>query len=932
MQHNYLVMPICKRLLYYSFFLCALVFFSCSSKIDTPLKNYKIGFSQCTGDNKWRNATLDAVNRELTFQPGSELLYKNAEDNSDLQIQHIRELIKQNIDILLVSPNEAKPLTPIVEEVYNKGIPVVVIDRRILSDRYTAFVGADNYEIGKMAGLYISNLDKPSSNIIEIIGLKGSTSSLERKKGFEEAIAGSKNTSVKMQIYGNWLKEKTLEELWDVQDKLSATDIVFAQNDPMALGAYEVYKKLGLEKNATFIGVDALSGTGGGIDLVAEKKLKATLLNPTGGEEAVQIAFKILNKETYSKENTLSTVVIDSTNVRIMQLQTDKINAQQRDIGNQKNVLLKQQKIQENQNIIINVFIAALILVFALGCIAVLALVNNRKINKQLSFQNREISDQRNRLIEMTKKAEEATNAKFNFFTNISHEFRTPLTLILGPLEDSLKNIKLPVAVRNNLQLVHKNTMRLLRLINQLMDYRKIEDQKMRLRVTENDLVAFVSEIAAAFNVIAKNKSISFIVRNQQPKLPIWYDANMLDKVLFNLLSNAFKFTPDNGIIYVTVAKTPDDKMAVIKVEDSGVGMNEEDLSQAFDLFYQGNVSGQKGSGLGLSLSKELVTLHHGEIVVKSEKWKGATFEVLIPTGKEHFRDSDFETSGGTPNPGYQDLKIYTNDFKYNFSLSEQHTLNGTKDSSILIIEDDSDLRGFLKNYLGQTYDVHEAENGLTGLSLAYENVPDLIISDIILPERDGLYITDKIKNDIRTSHIPLILLTAKNSIEEQIEGIRMQADAFIVKPFNIEYLSETIKSLLKSRVLLREHYTSELPSEARSNSSKKIDRKFINEFTSIVESNLSNETFSVDEICREIGVSRVQLYRKVKALLGYNINDYILTTRMQKAKYLLSNEDISIFEVACKVGFSSQAYFSTVFRSKFSMTPTEYREGRKSL
>ncbi len=247
-----------------------------------------------------------------------------------------------------------------------------------------------------------------------------------------------------------------------------------------------------------------------------------------------------------------------------------------------------------------------------------------------------------------------------------------------------------------------------------------------------------------------------------------------------------------------------------------------------------------------------------------------------------------------------------------------------------MLIEDNPDLRCFLNKRLGDQHKIYEAETGEAGINIALDIVPDLIISDIILPGQNGLQITEILKQDIRTSHIPIILLTAKGSMEEQIKGIRSRADAFIVKPFNLEYLDETIKNLLKNRSVLREHYTSELPTETRSNSLRKIDRKFINEFNSIVENNISNENFSVDDICKEIGISRVQLYRKAKVLIGHNVNDYILNVRLQKAKFLLVDMQLTISEVAFKVGFSSQAYFSTVFKSKFSFTPTEYRDRKK--
>ncbi|HMI63968.1 MAG TPA: helix-turn-helix domain-containing protein, partial [Puia sp.] len=252
------------------------------------------------------------------------------------------------------------------------------------------------------------------------------------------------------------------------------------------------------------------------------------------------------------------------------------------------------------------------------------------------------------------------------------------------------------------------------------------------------------------------------------------------------------------------------------------------------------------------------------------------------------------------------------------------------KEHSVLVIEDNDDLRCFLKRRLGNEYELHEAEDAVSGIAMAYDIIPDLIISDIILPGEDGLQITEILKQDLRTSHIPIVLLTAKGAIEDQIKGIKLKADAFIVKPFNLEYLEETIKNLLNNRSVLREHYTSELPTESRSNASTKVTRKFINEFIAIVENNIPNEDFSVEDICREIGISRVQLYRKVKALMGYNVNDYISTVRLQKAKFLLADLQYTISEVASRVGYSSQAYFSTVFKSKFSLTPSEYREKKR--
>jgi signal transduction histidine kinase/DNA-binding response OmpR family regulator len=918
-----------------AFLLLLLTYFiGCSEKRKT--KSYRIGFSQCTGSDKWRKSMLEAMQRELSFYPGTELIYKDAHDNSQLQIKQIQELIQEGVDILLVSPNEAQPLAPVVDEVFTRGIPVIVIDRKTSSNLYTSFIGADNYEIGKMASSYVAKSLNGKGHILEIIGLPGSTPAMERQKGFADGLRQYPGLKIISEISGNWQKEKTERQIEANIDMLSKADLIFAHNDLMALGAYEVYKEHGLKNPIKFIGVDGLPGPGAGIEFVSNKILDGTLLYPTGGEEAIQTAIKILNKEPYEKENTLQTVVIDSTNVRLMKLQTDKINSQQKDIEKQNEVLSQQIKIYNNQRNMLNVMIVALVLIFLLGSLSYYSLRNNRRINRQLAAQNEEIILQKNKLIEVSSVAQQATEAKLNFFTNISHEFRTPLSLILAPLENILKDSKLNLTIRQNLELVNKNVLRLLRLVNQLMDFRKIEYGKMKLRATENDLPDFVADILKAFNSVARKKNISLNLSIRDKNLKVWFDTQMLDKVLFNLLSNAYKFTNEQGFINVTVEKTSDSQSAVIKVEDSGIGMSPQAVEHAFDLFYQSDEASYRGSGIGLALSKQLITLHHGTISLRSEKWKGSTFEIRIPVGNEHLSADEIINTPEDETISYDDVRIYTADAEpISSNTDSPFTKNrntNTPEQSILLIEDNSDMRTFLKLILEKHYEIEAAETGTLGLNMAFDLVPDLIICDMILPGRSGLDITETLKNDIRTSHIPIVLLTAKVGIENQIEGLRLKADAYITKPFNIHYLEETIKSLLKNRESLKEHYTCELPSEIRTGTSKKIDRKFVNEFAAIVESNVSNENFSVEDLCREIGISRVQLYRKLKALLGVNVNDYILSVRMQKAKYLLANENLSIAEVTFKVGFSTQAYFSTVFKSKFGCTPSEYKDQFKNV
>lgn len=869
------------------------------------------------------------MERELSFHPEIELVVKDANLSSEKQKEQIQELINEKIDLLIASPAEAEPVAPVIGKAYAAGIPVILVDRNTLSKNYTAFIGASNYKIGLDAGAYANTILKGEGNVLEIAGPDvGSSADIGRHNGFIDFIKKYPGIKYVTRYNGDWDKYPTEWEKQFTKVLLPLTDIrlIFAQNDRLAFAAYHVCKKLGLDQKIKIIGVDGLPGENGGIDLVEKGILKATILYPTGGKEAIQTAVNILENKPYEKENELTTTIIDSTNVRIMRLQNEKVLAQQKDIDRSQKRIEDQAIITRNQTNIIYAISISLALALIMGSVLFFYLRENRKINKRLAKQNEEIISQRNQLIELGKKAKEATDAKFNFFTNISHEIRTPLTLILGPMEEILASPKLHFSVKGQLEMVKKNSMRLLMLVNQLMDFRKIEEGKMKLRASENNITEFITEITNAFAEIAVKKKISFRVDAKDRAMKVWFDVNMLDKILFNILSNAFKYTNEHGSITVSINK--DEKNAIIKVEDSGIGMGPETLEHAFDLFYQGNEGAYKGTGLGLALSKELITLHHGSIKIKSEKWKGAAFEIILPLGKNHFEENELVNETTPYFINYEDAKIYTTEAEPLKQLISEETSTGAKDYSILVIEDNAEIRTFLKNQLGKNYEIIEAENGNLGLNLAYETVPDIIIADILLPGKDGMEITNTLKNDIRTSHIPIIILTARGSIEQQIEGLKVKADAYIVKPFNVQYLEENVKNLIRNRESLRDHYSSELPGEIlRGPSSKKIDRKFVSEFSSIVENNIANDNFGVDDICKEIGISRVQLYRKVKAVLGLNVNDYILSVRMQRAKYLLLNEDLSISEISFKVGFSSQAYFSTVFKSKFGVTPKAFKE-----
>ncbi len=564
-------------------------------------------------------------------------------------------------------------------------------------------------------------------------------------------------------------------------------------------------------------------------------------------------------------------MVVDSTNVQMMKLQSEKIVSQQKDIEQQAGMITEQQRIYNNQRTFVYVLVCSLGLAICLGGLLFYSRRLNKKINKKLAHQNEEISRNSEKLIEMSAKAEAAHEAKLNFFTNISHEFRTPLTLITGPAEEMLKQPKLLPSVRQHLSLIHKNAMRLLRLVNQLIDFRKIEFHKMKVRAVETDLVTFTNDIVLVFHDIALKRNIDCRLLTKERTLPVWIDVSIMDQVLFNLLSNAFKFTPDNGSILVSIEKDSETNQAILKVEDTGIGMTEEEQQHAFELFYQGDHDNHKGSGLGLALTKELVILHHGSIAVKSKKGKGATFTISIPLGKKHFAAEEIKEEEA---PAY----FHENESNFlfpdlfpagNIENADQQEEASVKESTVLIIEDNPELREFLKLQLATNYEIIEADNGITGLQLAFDNLPDLILCDIMLPGKDGITLTNQVKADVRTAHIPVILLTAKASAEQQVEGMKSKADAYITKPFNFSYLDNTITSLLANRHKLKEYFSSGIPVEIRSSGHKQTDRKFISTFKAIVENNIANDKFALEDICKQMTISKVQLHRKVKSLLN---------------------------------------------------------------
>jgi signal transduction histidine kinase/ABC-type sugar transport system substrate-binding protein/AraC-like DNA-binding protein len=887
-------------------------------------KMLKIGFSQCTGRDLWRKTMLQEMKTELSLHDNVEFLYAEAAGDSKKQVEQARKLLKSGIDILIISPNESEPLDPIIKEAYQLDIPTIVIDRKTPSKLYTAYIGADNYQVGQMAGTYIGSRADKNINVFEIMGLAGSSPAIERHKGFVDAIKAYPKVKLTGNISGDWLKDVTKERLLKSEKKNSTVNCIFAHNDDMAIGAREVFQIVNDLSDFEIVGVDALPGKGGGMEMVSSGLLSASVLYPTCGREAINTAFAIFEKKHYQRENILKSIIIDATNVKPMELQYNKIKGQQKDIERQKSILSELRQIYKSQQSTLNIVIVLLVATIVLGGLFFLSWKENRRVNETLVAKNIEIQDQKNQLIEMASKAEIATEGRLNFYTNISHEFRTPLTLLLSPLSEVLAKEKLSESASKNLHLVKKSTYRLLNLVNQLLDFRKIEIDKQKVSASENNIVAYISEIVEQFKSYASEHEIEILFFSSSRKLLVWYDDNMLDKVFYNLIVNAIKCSPRRSQIVVKLS-VEDDKELLISVKDIGMGISAEDVPNIFNQFYQADNAPINGSGIGLSLSKEIVELHHGRIEVTSNYRLGTTFTVRLHLGNQHFEEH--EVTAKKIKPVNSSLfNIYQGETS-NANYSIESKSNEQSKTSVLIIEDNQALLEYLKDHLSETFEVITAENGNDALSIVYNLVPDVIISDVVLPGYSGKEITRIIKSDFRVSHIPIILLTAQATTLQHISGLETLADMYLSKPFEIDVLIASVTNLHTNRNILRKYYTSELNPINGRKSINMIEKQFVADFSEIIEKNIDNENFIVEDICKAMGISRMQLHRKVKAILDSNVSDFILSKRLKKAKQLLLNENLTISEITYLVGFSSPNYFSTVFKSKFGISPSEFKK-----
>lgn len=562
----------------------------------------------------------------------------------------------------------------------------------------------------------------------------------------------------------------------------------------------------------------------------------------------------------------------------------------------------------------------------------------------QLEVQNAEIIEQRNRLMELNKKVQLAQKQQLKLFTHISHEFRTPLTLILSPVEQLITE-KLPTQVQNQLQIIQKNAQRLLHLVDQIMELRKIESGKNELQLIETDLIRYLHDIAMSFETIAQERQINFNTYYQPESLIAAFDKDKIENIVYNLLSNAFKYTPENkNILFVTaltnrnvaekdeiIIVSPQEKIPEceqyieIRVIDEGIGISSEQIKDIFKRFFRLNtpyMQKTKGTGIGLYITREMVKELYGYLFIKSNVGEGTSFRVLLPL-TDFYRKLGVSIARVETKPSTSKLSalhlLHVN------GQDDNHEPLATAHATVLLVDDDSELLSFMANYLAQSFKVLTATNGHEGYKLAELYIPDVIICDVMMPEIDGIELCHMLKNNLTTSHIPVILLSAKAEVENFVEGLEMGADDYMAKPFHLPVLAAKIKSFIDNRERLRKIFTEQLYPTAKEMVTNAADEKFIDKALHVVKEHMADADFSVEAFAREMCVSRSLLHKKLTAITGLSANEFIMSLRMKKAVALLNSNSKSISEVAYQVGFNDPKYFSKCFKKFYGRSPSEY-------
>lgn len=889
-------------------------------------KRFVVGVSQCSEDT-WRDKLNEELRIAATFYD-VDLQIKSANDDVRLQTQQINSFVEQGVDLLVVAPGQVS-ISPAIDKAYEKGIPVIIFDRRTRSNKYTAYIGADNHDIGASMAEFMANANTEGTEVVELCGLSSSSPAIERDEGFDSVVACRPNISIVKKVYADW----TEEGAYRVMDSLLSTpypafNSIFAHNDRMAMGARRAVVKHGIDpKTIKLCGIDAMPQPGGGMQLVAEGKLFASSIYPTRGDEVMRLAMKILTHKPYKRENRLSSALVTEANARVLLMQNDETTRQQGHLSELRNRVDKTVSDFKTQRIYLLIMLSALLL---LG-IAYVYVVSANRAKARL---NRQLADSVEQQRQMTKHIEELTHTQLQFFTNISHELRTPLTLIAGPTEQLLEDKTVQGTHRRMLQMVERNTKILIQLVSEILDFRKVQNDKAVLKLNRFNLAETLRLWADDFGAVTSRKGIT--VKVDAPadaaQATVIADRDKLARVFFNLMSNAVKYTPQNGTITITLRHNGE-AFAFTMNNDSVKTISKDDLPHIFERFYQSKGS-IGGTGIGLALVKANVDLHHGSISATSSQEEGTTFSITLPDTQEGY-DPDADNDGNKDNSTKAEQGYVDDSYApVNVEAAEKaERITNAEDFDadrplVLIIDDNNGMRAYLRSILQDHYNVSEAVDGQQGLERARREVPKLVVCDVMMPVMDGLEFTRRLKADTATSHIPVILLTARSLSEQREEGYGTGADSYLTKPFTGSLLLARIDNLIHSRTLLRSLFSGNSKEEEKEEEMLGAqDQTFVTKLREVIRDNMGDSDFSVERIGEEIGLSRVQLYRKVKALTGQTPVELLRKARLERSRRLIEKTEKSVSEIAYEVGFTSPSYFNKCFKDEFGISPGVMRE-----
>lgn len=902
---------------------------------------YRIGVSQCSDDD-WRSQMNREMRAVAAVRSDVQLHFRHAADHSSRQVAQIDSFVSEGVNLIIVAPNEADTVGAAIERAEAAGIPVLVVDRQVRTARYTAFVGGDNLKVGRDAARYFVATHPEGGTVWQVTGLAGSTPAADRARGFADEMARHPQFRLLPPADGGWNAHGAAEAARRMLAEGQRPDFIFAHNDPMAAAVAQEMQARGHQP--VIVGVDALNVGGLGLDLVEQGRIAATLIYPTAGDRVMDVALNILEGQPYERHQALTTALVTKDNVSLFRQQEQQMEEREMRLtrlGSQLNTTLSQ---YHAQRLLLILAVGAVLLALALFGVTLRAYWLKVKWNERLAQQNRLLEEQRDELVRMARHVEEVTQSKLNFFTNVSHDFRTPLTLIAGPLEQLQAKAQTDGEAQTLLAIARRNVAVMLRLVSQILDVRRMESGRMAMHLSRVPLAQRLDEWTRQFQPMATAHHISLTADTSSLSADgdvLWLDEEKVERICFNLLSNAFKFTPDGGHISLTAATTGtpgSSRLLTLRLSDSGRGMTAEQVDRVFDRFYQtDDLAG--GSGIGLTVAQGFAQMHGGDIKAESAgPGQGATFVATLyeqpapPDGVEqaagpgamHINPVELPSDAAAATACEAAAGDTANT---NTNAAAIAAAPGTEEADanrplLLVIDDNEDIRRYLAMMLAAQFRVAAAANGADGLAQARKLRPDLIVCDMMMPVMDGMACLKAIRRDEEIGCTPVVMLTACALDEERIAGYEGGADAYIAKPFSCAMLRARLLALCENRRRLRA-----LMAQGTGLPEKLVvpnaDKDFATKLRCHIEQHLADADYGVEEMARDMAYSRTQLYRKVKALTGLAPLDLLRKARLNRARECLQRGMASA-EVAYATGFSSPSYFSKCYREEFGCTPTD--------